>query len=271
MKALILGAGCGSRLKPYTDDRPKPLVELFGHPLLEYQLTCLRSAGIQDIGLVSGYLPDKYDTYQLPTWSNPRFSETNMVYSMMCAQEFFANEEQLLVVYGDIVFEPEVLFNIIRTTGDLVVAADTDWYSYWLLRMDDPLSDAESFKMTDSGHLYEIGRKLTKREDAQGQFIGLIKFSSIALREMTCLIKELNEIPNANADAIQMTHMIDLLIKRGISVKPSLHSRGWLEIDTVEDKLRYECHYQANAIETLGFNADKLIKMKQFEGPHDRA
>jgi len=49
MKAMILAAGLGTRLRPLTDDRPKALVEVAGHTLLEITLNRLRAFGIQDV------------------------------------------------------------------------------------------------------------------------------------------------------------------------------------------------------------------------------
>ena len=48
MKAFILAAGEGTRLRPLTLDRPKCLVELKGKPLLQYQIDALRATGIHD-------------------------------------------------------------------------------------------------------------------------------------------------------------------------------------------------------------------------------
>jgi len=55
MKAIILAAGRGSRMKNLTDERPKCLVELRGNPLLDWQLAALLEAGIDRIAIDTGY------------------------------------------------------------------------------------------------------------------------------------------------------------------------------------------------------------------------
>lgn len=58
MRALILAAGQGTRLRPYTDDRPKPMVEVGGRPLLEHGIDLLRRHGIREIAINLHYLPE---------------------------------------------------------------------------------------------------------------------------------------------------------------------------------------------------------------------
>jgi len=55
MKAVILVAGIGSRLKPLTDNRPKHLLPVASKPLLEHLLTNIRETGIKEVILVVGY------------------------------------------------------------------------------------------------------------------------------------------------------------------------------------------------------------------------
>lgn len=55
MYALIIAGGEGERLRPYTSDRPKPMVEVAGKPILEYQVEWLRDGGVTDIVVACGY------------------------------------------------------------------------------------------------------------------------------------------------------------------------------------------------------------------------
>ncbi len=59
MKAVILAAGKGIRMRPLTDVMPKPLVPVHGKPFLWYLIDHLRQAGVHDIGIVAGYRIDQ--------------------------------------------------------------------------------------------------------------------------------------------------------------------------------------------------------------------
>ena len=68
MKAFILAAGKGERLKPLTNDCPKPLILIKGKPLLEWNLIKLRSAGIKEVVINLHYLGAvSYTHLTLPT------------------------------------------------------------------------------------------------------------------------------------------------------------------------------------------------------------
>jgi len=63
MHALVLAAGVGSRLKPYTDDRPKPMLEVGGYPIIAYNLAMLAAGGFHDVVINLHYLPDVIRAY----------------------------------------------------------------------------------------------------------------------------------------------------------------------------------------------------------------
>ncbi len=63
MKALLLSAGYGSRLKPYTNESPKCLIEINNRPLLDYWLHALFSSGIKEILINTHYLSQKVEKF----------------------------------------------------------------------------------------------------------------------------------------------------------------------------------------------------------------
>ncbi len=88
MRAIILAAGRGRRMKELGDQLPKCLIKLRGKPLLEYQLNTLRQAGINKIALVTGYRDQLFMDYDLKKFHNSRWADTNMVTSLCCAEEW---------------------------------------------------------------------------------------------------------------------------------------------------------------------------------------
>jgi NDP-sugar pyrophosphorylase family protein len=56
MRAIVLAGGKGERLRPHTDDRPKPMVEIKGYPILAYQLSWLQRRGVGEVVVSCGYL-----------------------------------------------------------------------------------------------------------------------------------------------------------------------------------------------------------------------
>ncbi len=63
MKAVILAGGFGKRLKPLTDEKPKPMIEVNDRPIIEWQLRWLKSNGIDDIVICVGYMKEHIINY----------------------------------------------------------------------------------------------------------------------------------------------------------------------------------------------------------------
>lgn len=62
-QAVILAGGRGTRMRPITNDRPKPMVPILGRPFLEYQIEQLREQGFERVLLLLGYLPEVVQDY----------------------------------------------------------------------------------------------------------------------------------------------------------------------------------------------------------------
>lgn len=109
MKAIILAAGQVTRLHPLIDNKPKCLVELPGKALLEHQLERLRAVGVDDIHIVGGYRVEQLQRPYITLHINERLDETNMAATLFAAEAVMTGETDLIISYGDIVYETRVL------------------------------------------------------------------------------------------------------------------------------------------------------------------
>ncbi len=245
MKIIILAAGTGTRLRPYTDNLPKCMVPLAGKPLLHHQLEAIQSLGIDlnDISIVGGYLQDALDAPGIKQYRNNNFDTTNMVETLFCAEEFMTENEDLFIAYGDIVYKPSVFKKLIDTEGDLVIVSDLDWEKLWSLRMNNPLDDAETFILNDKGFVQELGKKPKSKIEVQAQYIGLIKVAAQRVQDFKTFYHGLdrNELYDGRPfKQMFMTSFIQALINEGWKAKPAFINNGWIEVDTVDDLKMYE-------------------------------
>ena len=167
-----------------------------------------------------------------------------MVTSLFVARSFMEEVPgDLLVSYGDIVYQRDNLETVLQTDGDIVVMVDDGWLALWTVRNEDPINDAETLKYNQHGHLIELGKKPHSLSDIEGQYTGLIKINHQRINEFISFYDQLN--PNLQYDGrsfeqMYLTTFLQLLIDAGWQLKPAKVNHGWLEVDTVEDLKRYE-------------------------------
>jgi choline kinase len=231
MKAIILAAGRGSRMKNLTEERPKCLVELHGKPLLDYQLDALRGAGITDIAIVTGYKNEMLSGYDLFKFHNSRWAETNMVSSLACAEEWL-QAEPCIVSYSDIVYNSSAIVSLMKSTAALTVAYDPNWLRLWEKRFADPLIDAETFRIDAEGKILEIGGKPKTLKEVQGQYMGLLQFRPQGWAAMQ---KIRHTMPPLIRDNLDMTRTIQLMIEENFSINGLPIYEKWGEVDSFDD------------------------------------
>ena len=122
MRAIIVAAGMGRRLSPYTDDRPKCLVEIAGRSILARQIDAYRAAGVDEICVIRGYRAEQIDLPGLRFFENPEYRTNNILASLFCAEE--AMQGGFLFSYSDIVFRPEVTLRLAAAAGDYTLVID---------------------------------------------------------------------------------------------------------------------------------------------------
>ena len=95
MRAIILAAGLGTRLRPMTDNTPKALIKVNNKPLVEYQIEYLKEKGIDEIIVVVGYLCEQFDylkeKYGVKLVFNEKYAEYNNFYSLYLVKDYLAD------------------------------------------------------------------------------------------------------------------------------------------------------------------------------------
>lgn len=242
-QAIILAAGQGTRLRPITDDKPKCLTPLNGKTLLERQTNVLKSAGISNITVVGGYRIDQIKAMGYSCHENPKYASTNMVSTLFCGEHLMSGNDDLLICYGDIIYQPNNLETLLKNDAEIALMIDKDWRQLWELRLDNPLTDAETLKLDHEGNIIELGKKPKGYDEIQGQYTGLIKIRKDKVRDFIHFYHDLDKektYDGQNFDNMYMTSFIQQLIDAGWQVKAAEVSNGWLEIDSVSDLETYQ-------------------------------
>lgn len=236
MKGIILAAGRGSRLGNHTDQKPKCLVEFHGRPLLEWQMESLRQGGVTDILIVGGYKHECLKTYESLIIPNKRWASSNMVVSLLCASPVLSNSTAI-ISYSDIFYPESLVMSLSRTSGDIVIAQDPNWYDLWEKRFKNPLEDAETFKTDNLGCVVEIGNRSKNIQNIEGQFMGLFKITPKGWNHIQNYLKSLSQ---AHIDRLDVTSLLSALIKNGCNIHSVPCCGEWGEVDHASDIELYE-------------------------------
>jgi len=250
LKAIILAAGRGKRLNPLTDKIPKAMVKLFGKSLLEWQINVFRNCNINDISIVTGYKGEMITFSDIHYFQNNNFDSTNMVETLFCANEKIS--DAMIVSYGDIVFQKDVLEKLILANDDISLIIDENWEEYWKIRFENPLEDAESLVIDEKKYIQNIGQKVKTIQEIKGQYIGLIKFQKNGIESLKKFYEKsktesksgINPLnPKIAFEKSFMTDLLQGMIKSGFKIKSVPVKNGWLELDTLHDYELYKKMY----------------------------
>jgi choline kinase len=236
LKAIILAAGRGSRMKNLTSDKPKCLVKLHGKPLLEWQLESMYKSGISEIAVVTGYKNNMLFSYNLVEFHNSYWASTQMVASLACASDWLEND-QCIVSYGDIFYDKSAIQSLIHSNANIAVTYDPNWLQLWEGRFGDPLLDAETFRINTDGTLLEIGNKPKLTSQVQGQYMGLLRFTPDGWKEFQLTR---NLVPLKKMNSMDMTETLQMFLQKSSMKIYTIPYKGtWGEVDTESDLQYY--------------------------------
>ena len=240
MKAIILAAGMGSRLKPLTDDKPKCMVKLLNETLIERQIKIFHNCNINDITIVTGYRGELINIPDVNYVKNKNYEKTNINESLFCALK--PSNDPTLVTYSDIVFEQKIIEQMLEVTDGIRLAVSLNWKKSYQNRRLHPLSEAENVLM-ENERILQIRKNISEFSQNQqiGEFLGIMMLSSDHVKillEKYSYLKKNHKGTFHNAPSLSnayITDMLQELIDSDINVDPIFIQGIWHEIDTPED------------------------------------
>ena len=240
MNAIIIAAGSGKRISDTVKNIPKSLIEINGKPIIDYQINALRESGIDDITLITGPHGDKFHVEGVNYVKDHNYSNHDILGSLMEAKEYF--KKDTLVLYSDIIFESEIIKQILKSKKDISIAVDMNWEKMYENRTEHPKSEAENVLLNNEGKIIKMKKNIQNESKKIGEFLGIARFT---FKGSQIFIEKYNKLINNNSSGVfheassikkaYLTDMIQELIDLGIDVEPIFISNRWCEVDTMQD------------------------------------
>lgn len=240
MRAIIIGAGRGSRLMPTTENAPKCFAEIRGKRILDWTVEALGGGGCTEICFIGGYRMEtvQRDYPDFVFRENQNWANNNILVSLMCAEDLM--DEPFVASYSDILFTRDVVADLVRSQLEMALGVDTDWREHYRPRTQHPPHDAEKV-ITRGGRVERVHRGIPYWE-ATGEFIGVAKFGKDGARRLRDFYHqrraEFWDRPYREATVFQKAYLIYLfqdMIEQGCVFGHADTPGRYREIDTQED------------------------------------
>ncbi|MEK9521692.1 sugar phosphate nucleotidyltransferase [Streptomyces sp. NPDC087908] len=234
MIGLVLAAGAGRRLRPYTDTLPKALVPVDGETtILDGTLKNFAEIGLTEVAIVVGYRKEAvYDRKEaleakyglkITLVDNDKAEEWNNAYSLWCAREVL--KRGVILANGDTVHPVSVERTLLAARGDgkkIILALDTV----------KNLADEEMKVITAEGKGVQRITKLMDPATATGEYIGVTLIEAEAAEELADALKATFE----RDPDLYYEDGYQELVNRGftVDVEP-IGDVTWVEIDNHDD------------------------------------
>ena len=244
MKAIIIAAGSATRLGKLTEKKPKSLLEINGKSILQRQIELFKKYGIDDIIIITG--PHKKFGIDTVTYvEDIHYHDHDVLGSLMVAEDFLNGK--VLTCYSDILFDEEILKQILNFNGEIGIPIDLDWEKNYTDRIQHPKSEADNVILNQKTIL-KIKKNISfcNSNEVIGEFLGPIIFSENGSKIFVETYKKLKNTHNGifhNSLSLKkayLTDMVQELIDNNIKIDPIIINGKWCEIDTIEDLKKAE-------------------------------
>lgn len=225
-KAVILAAGRGTRMKALTADRPKPMIEVAGKPLLEHILDRMVEAGFNQFLIITGYraamIENYFADYRLPITFQRQEVANGTATAALLAREW-AGEDPFLLTYGDIIMESsdyQAMAGIVETDLECKGVLAVRW-------VDDPTAGAAVYEQ--DGRINRVIEKpapatSTTHWNSAGGYVF-----------RPSVFPELERVPLSPRGEYELTSAIDQMLTAGLKLRIHALKGDWRDVGRPED------------------------------------
>ncbi|KGE53331.1 NTP transferase domain-containing protein [Xanthomonas axonopodis pv. vasculorum] len=221
MRAIILAAGTGSRLRAHTE-LPKCLLKLGDRHLIQHQIDALSTLGIDDIHVILGYRSDDVAMVLPPHVQHhlySGFADTNNLWTLAAFATLLS--DTCVILFADVWVDSDALRDLVRTEAEIAVLADGRACLGGTMRM-----------LAQGERLVDLGSHITVAQ-GDGNFIGIARFSARAASALGERI--VDRVRRGELKQAYYTSVIPELSVEFPALVFWMGGRPWIEIDCEED------------------------------------
>ncbi|MBI2000461.1 MAG: phosphocholine cytidylyltransferase family protein [candidate division NC10 bacterium] len=230
MRAIVLVAGVGWRLKPHTETTPKCLMEIGGKSLLRRYLDAFAALGVDEAILVVGHLKEQImaEASRGPAEvearfvSNEQFTRGNILSLWHARHEF---DDDILLMDGDVLYPRELLARLIASPDSNAIAVDE--------RFQD--TGEEQKVVCEDGWVVEVTKKISGDPRIRGEAVGILRLSADAAEVLRGILEEFIETGKDSLEYEDALRELAAEVPIGVVEVGDL---PWVEIDFEDDLAR---------------------------------
>jgi choline kinase len=252
VRAIILAAGVGWRLKPHTEATPKCLLEIGGKTLLRRYLEAFATLGIAEAILVVGYLKEQVVAeasrgpaqVRVRIVENDRYTRGNILSLWQAREEF---DGDVVIMDADVLYPRELLARLLATPDGNAIAVDEQFQD----------TGEEQKVVCEDGWVVEVSKKIGPQDPrVRGEAIGMLRLSAEAAEILRGILEEFIETGKDSLEYEDAFRELAGEVPIGVVEVGDL---PWIEIDFQEDLER--------ARETILPRVDRLDQSETLPTP----
>jgi choline kinase len=226
MKAVILAAGQGTRIRSVHGECPKCLINVDGETILDHQIDGLLKAGIETIAIVVGYEKEQIirhvhgrigrrPTPKIEFIENPAFAITNNIYSLWLAKDWIGGEG-FVCLNADVILDAQILASAMKANALVSMIVDPEWRD-------------ETMKVIISDdRVIRMSKKISK-EEFSGTYIGITLFHQAINARFFTKVEEVVKTGRVNEFFnVAVQELVDVGLRVGFTTTAGA---AWAEID----------------------------------------